>query len=66
MKVFKKILGPFIVLIILVVMLTIAYLPTWLIGPEGKTGQTLCYFLFLTILLIEFVLLVVILSKAKK
>ncbi len=65
-SVFRKIGGILLLITILSIMWTIASIPTYLIAPQTRFGDTMCYFLFLSIFLAEFIVFVLMLSTYAK
>lgn len=54
------------VLVIVVIITTVAYIPTLMIDPVSRMAQTICYFIFLTLWIALAVFFIYILSKFAK
>lgn len=65
-KILKYCLGFIILICIIAILIFLALVPTFLINPETQITKTLCLFSFWTLLLLEVIGFLFILSKYKR
>lgn len=65
-KAIRIFFGTLFILIVMTIMGCMAYLPTWIINPVQTWSQTLCWFLFLTVYLVEIIMFILMLATYAK